>query len=70
MGHALVTPPDSFSTLSKQRLLCICLHRELVLHNSIEPLNSISDLQAHRRIQVKGKFDYTVCGLQAYFFKC
>lgn len=41
MGHTLVTPPNSFSTLSKQRSLCIYLHRELALHNSIEPLNSI-----------------------------
>lgn len=41
MGHTLVTPPNSFSTLSKQRLLCIYLHRELVLRNSIELQNSI-----------------------------
>ncbi len=44
MGHTLVTPPNSFSTLSKQRLLCIYLRRELVLHNSIELLNSICGL--------------------------
>ena len=41
MGHTLVTPPNSFSALSKQRSLYIYLHRELVLHNSIELLNSI-----------------------------
>lgn len=69
MGHTLVTQPNSFSTLSKQRLLCIYLHRELVLHNSIELLNSICVLiyRLVGGIQVKGKFDYTVCGLGTYF---
>lgn len=44
MGHTLATPPNSFSTLSKQSLLCIYLHREFALRNSIELLNSICAL--------------------------
>lgn len=44
MGHTLVTPPNSFSTLSKRRSLCVYLQGEVLLHNSIELLNSICAL--------------------------
>lgn len=67
MGHTLVTPPNSFSTLSKQRSLCIYLHGEVVLHNSSELPGS--DLQARHRVQVKSKFGHTACGLRARFIE-
>lgn len=69
MGHTLVTPPNSFSTLSKRRSLCIYLQWELVLHNGIE-FHLCSDLQARRRIWGEGKFDYTPCGLPACLTFC
>lgn len=44
VGYALVTPAISRSTLSKQPPLCTYLHREELLHNSTETLNSICAL--------------------------
>lgn len=44
MGSALLSPANPYSTLSKQPPLCTYLHREELLHNSTNMLNSICAL--------------------------